>query len=383
MENVLEKNKCSGCSACANACPKNAIEMIKNEDGFIHPKINKHKCVNCGLCKKTCPVLNNSENKSLNQCYVAYSNDEDAKKTSSSGGIFDLIAKNILKEHGIVVGAAFNDKMELKHTAIEKIEDLEKLKGSKYLQSELDNIFSYIKEKINSRKVLFVGTPCQVAGLHAFLKKDYDNLVCVDLFCHGVPSPKLFTKYIKELEKDNNSKVINYNFRDKKTGWDSYSNTCRLKNNKEISQLQKDNNYMKLFLSDIALRESCYNCNFKLGNKYSDITLGDFWGVQKYYPEMYNKQGVSAIIVNTEKGQKIFEDISNDLSYKECKLENIVSGNPSLAISGKTPKLRNEFFDELDNKDIDYLTKKYQKKISLISKLKNKIKSLIKKLINK
>ena len=383
MENVLEKNKCSGCSACANACPKNAIEMIKNEDGFIHPKINKHKCVNCGLCKKTCPVLNNSENKSLNQCYVAYSNDEDAKKTSSSGGIFDLIAKNILKDHGIVVGAAFNDKMELKHTAIEKIEDLEKLKGSKYLQSELDNIFSYIKEKINSRKVLFVGTPCQVAGLHAFLKKDYDNLVCVDLFCHGVPSPKLFTKYIKELEKDNNSKVINYNFRDKKTGWDSYSNTCRLKNNKEISQLQKDNNYMKLFLSDIALRESCYNCNFKLGNKYSDITLGDFWGVQKYYPEMYNKQGVSAIIVNTEKGQKIFEDISNDLSYKECKLENIVSGNPSLAISGKTPKLRNEFFDELDNKDIDYLTKKYQKKISLISKLKNKIKSLIKKLINK
>lgn len=140
---------------------------------------------------------------------------------------------------------------------------------------------------------------------------------------------------------------------------------------------------MKLFLSDIALRESCYNCNFKLGNKYSDITLGDFWGVQKYYPEMYNKQGVLAIIVNTEKGQKVFEDISNDLSYKECKLENIVSGNPSLAISGKTPKLRNEFFDELDNKDIDYLTKKYQKKISLISKLKNKIKSLIKKLINK
>lgn len=383
MEEIVTKIKCSGCSACANACPKKAIKLIENNEGFKHPEIDQDKCINCGLCKKNCPVLNTSENKSLNQCYVAYSNDEDAKKTSSSGGIFDLVAKNILKEHGIVVGAAFNDKMELKHAAIEKIEDLEKLKGSKYLQSELDNIFSYIKEKINSRKVLFVGTPCQVAGLHAFLKKDYDNLVCVDLFCHGVPSPKLFTKYIKELEKDNNSKVINYNFRDKKTGWDSYSNTCRLKNNKEISQLQKDNNYMKLFLSDIALRESCYNCNFKLGNKYSDITLGDFWGVQKYYPEMYNKQGVSAVIVNTEKGQRIFEDISNDLSYKECKLENIVSGNPSLAISGKIPKLRNEFFDELDNKDIDYLTKKYQKKISLISKLKNKIKNLIKKLINK
>lgn len=379
MEEIVTKIKCSGCSACANACPKKAIKLIEDNEGFKHPEIDQDKCINCGLCKKNCPVLNTSENKSLNQCYVAYSNDEDAKKTSSSGGIFDLVAKNILKEHGIVIGAAFNDKMELKHTAIEKIEDLEKLKGSKYLQSELDNIFSYIKEKINSRKVLFVGTPCQVAGLHAFLKKDYDNLVCVDLFCHGVPSPKLFTKYIKELEKDNNSKVINYNFRDKSTGWETYSNTATFENSSK-TELRTDNDYMKLFLSDIALRESCYNCNFKLGNKYSDITLGDFWGVQNYYPEMYNKKGVSAIIINTDKGKDIFEYIKDDLDWKECKLDEIVSGNPSIKKSSTMPNKRSEFFDNLDNDNILTLSKKYAS-ISFVKKIIKKLKAILKKII--
>ena len=241
-------------------------------------------------------------------------------------------------------------------------------------------MFSYIKEKINDKKILFVGTPCQVAGLHAYLKKDYDNLICIDLFCHGVPSPKLFNKYIKELEDDNSSKVVKYNFRDKKTGWDTYSNIASFENDNEISELQSNNSYMRLFLSDIALRESCYNCNFKIGNKYSDITLGDFWGVQKYYPEMYSKNGVSAIIINTEKGKLIFESISNDLEYKECKLEEIEDGNPSLKSSGKYPKKRKEFFENIDNLSITRLEKKYAS-VSLIKKIKGKIKRIIKKFI--
>lgn len=383
MKEVLEKKSCTGCSSCASICPKGAIKLIQDNEGFMYPEIDQGKCINCGLCKRVCPVLNTKQNNSLNRCFVAYNNDSKAKKTSSSGGIFDAIAKKILNENGIVIGAAFNDRMELRHIAIEKTEDLEKLKGSKYLQSELDNIFSYIKEQVNSRKILFVGTPCQVAGLHAFLKKDYDNLVCIDLFCHGVPSPKLFSKYIKELEEDNKSRIVNYNFRDKKTGWDSYSNTCRFQNNKEVSQLQKDNNYMKLFLSDIALRESCFNCNFKLGNKYSDITLGDFWGVQEYYPKMYNKQGVSAIIINTENGQKIFKDISDNLNYKECKLNEIVSGNPSLEKSSVIPKNRKIFFEELDNTSINDLSKKYCKKNSIFKKVNSKLKGIKKKIVKK
>ena len=382
MKEIVEKKRCTGCSACASICPKGAIKLVEDDEEFKHPVIDQDKCINCGLCKRTCPVLNTNENSSLNNCYVAYNKNDKVKKTSSSGGIFDAIARVILKENGIVIGASFNDEMKLKHIAIEKLEDLEKLKGSKYLQSDLDNVFSYIKENISERKVLFVGTPCQVAGLHAYLKKDYDNLVCIDLFCHGVPSPKLFSKYIKELENNIDSKVIKYNFRDKKTGWDTYSNTVTFSSNKEISELQSNNSYMRLFLSDIALRESCYNCNFKIGNKYSDITLGDFWGVQKYYPEMYNKTGVSAIIINTEKGQQIFESISNNLEYKECKLEEIIDGNPSLKSSGKYPAKREEFFKDIDNLDIKELSKKYTN-TSVITKFKNKLKKLIKKIIKR
>lgn len=382
MKEIVEKKRCTGCSACASICPKGAIKLVEDDEGFKHPVIDQDKCINCGLCKRTCPVLNTNENSSLNKSYVAYNKNDKVKKTSSSGGIFDAIARVILKDNGIVIGASFNNEMKLKHIAIEKIEDLEKLKGSKYLQSDLDNVFSYIRENISKRKVLFVGTPCQVAGLHAYLKKDYDNLVCIDLFCHGVPSPKLFSKYIKELENNIDSKVIKYNFRDKKTGWDTYSNTVTFSSNKEISELQSNNSYMRLFLSDIALRESCYNCNFKIGNKYSDITLGDFWGVQKYYPEMYNKTGVSAIIINTEKGQQIFESISNNLEYKECELEEIIDGNPSLKSSGKYPAKREKFFKDIDNLDIKELSKKYTN-TSVIAKFKNKLKKLIKKIIKR
>lgn len=376
MEQVLEKSKCTGCTACMNICPKGAITMQEDNTGFKYPVIDQEKCINCGLCKKTCPVLNTKENKSINECYVGYNKDEEVRLNSSSGGIFSLIANYILDQKGIVIGAAFNKENELKHIAIEKNKDLKKLMGSKYLQSDLENIFKYVKENIKNKKILFVGTPCQIGGLKAYIKSDYNNLICIDIVCHGVPSPKLFRKYIDELEQEN-GKLLNYNFRDNSTGWDTYSNTATFKN-KEIKEDRKDNKYMKLFLSDIALRQSCFNCNFKLGNKYSDITLGDFWGIKNYYPEMYNKSGVSAIIINTELGKEIFNNINKNIEYKECKLEEIVSGNPSLKVSGKEPKNREEFFKELNNQSISNLTKKYQKKVSLINKIKRKIKSLIK-----
>ena len=381
MKKIIEKKQCTGCSACMNICPKKAITMKRDNEGFLHPEINQNKCINCGICKKTCPVLNTKTNHSLNKCYVAYNKDSKVKENSSSGGIFDSIARLVLKNKGLVIGAAFNKDNKLNHIIIEKEKDLDKVKGSKYLQSDLNNIFTIIKERIDKKIILFVGTPCQVAGLKSYLKKDYENLICIDLFCHGVPSPKLFDKYVKELEEKHNDKLLNYNFRDKSTGWDNYSNKATFKN-KECKQLQKDNDYMKLFLSDIALRESCYDCNFKLGNKYSDITLGDFWGVQNHYPDMYNKEGVSAIIINTKKGKDIFESISSNLEYKECKLEEILSGNPSLKVSGKYQSKRNEFFNNLDTSSINELTKKYIKK-SLCKRVVGKIKRIIKKIIGK
>lgn len=373
MDKIINKELCTGCTACVNICPKKAIIMTENTEGFKHPIIDEKKCINCGLCKKTCPILNTKSNHAINKCYVGYSLEDKTKKESSSGGIFTLIANHILENKGIIIGAAFNTDNKLIHIAIKNKDDLKKLRGSKYLQSDLNNIFAYIKENISSKKVLFVGTPCQVAGLKSFLKKDYENLICIDLFCHGVPSPKLFSKYIHELEEKNNDKLINYNFRDKVTGWDAYSNTATFKNNC-ITEYGTKNNYMKLFLADVALRQSCYNCNFKLGNKYSDVTLGDFWGVKNHYPEMYSKDGVSAIIINSNKGLKLFELIKNNIKYKECQLDEILLGNKSLKCSSKKNTKRKSFFEELDKHTVEELTKKYVKKTSLFRKTLRKAK---------
>ncbi|MBO5179562.1 MAG: Coenzyme F420 hydrogenase/dehydrogenase, beta subunit C-terminal domain [Clostridia bacterium] len=377
MKNIIESNKCTGCTACFNICPNNAISILQNEEGFYMPQIDEEKCVNCGLCTKICPVLNTKKNESKNKCFVAFNKDVEARKKSSSGGIFDVLAKNVINSNGIVIGAAFDEKVHLIHKAVSDIRSIEELRGSKYLQSELNDIFKYVKENVEERQILFVGTPCQVAGLKAFLKKDYNNLICVDVICHGTPSPKMFEAYVNEIEKNNNDKLIKYDFRDKSTGWETYSNTAIFKN-KKCSELQKNNNYMKLFLSDIALKESCYDCNFKLGNKYSDITLGDFWGVSKFYPEMHNRDGVSAIIINTDKGAEMFENIKNELDYKECKLEEIVAGNPSLAKSAGYPEKRKEFFTDLKQLSFDELSQKYERKISLLQKIKNKVKSFVK-----
>ncbi len=373
---VLENKKCTGCTACVSICPKNAIKMCENYDGFKYPKIEESKCINCGLCAKICPVLNTKNNTSLNECYAAYNKDKKEIKSSSSGGVFSILANYTLDNNGIVIGAAFNEENKLYHVAITKKKELNKLKGSKYLQSDLDNIFTYIKYNIKDKLILFVGTPCQIAGLKSIIKNS-DNLICIDIVCHGVPSPKLFEKYIKELENINNDKLINYNFRDKVSGWENYSNTISFKS-KKFTELHSKNKYMSLFLSDIALRDSCYNCNFKLGNKYSDITLGDFWGVKKYYPYMYNQEGVSVVIINTIKGREIFNIIKNNMEFKKCKIEEITSGNPSLKFSAVRPINKEKFFKELDNKSVEYLTKKYKKKFPLYRKIINKLKNILK-----
>ncbi len=377
MKKVIEKKKCTGCSACANICPKNAITMIKDEEGFLHPEIDQVKCINCGLCQRTCPVLNTKTNEAINECYAGYAIDKDILKKSSSGGIFSIVANFILNKNGIVIGASLDNDLKLKHLAVEKSADLDKITGSKYIQSELGNIFKFVKEKVVDKKILFVGTPCQIAGLKAFLKKDFENLICIDVVCHGVPSANLFHKYIDELEQQENEKVDMIDFRDKSTGWSTYSTSIYYKT-KKISHNHNEDQYMKLFLSDVALRECCYNCNFKLGNKYSDITLGDFWGITENYPEMYNKDGVSGIIINTDKGRIIFDTIKASLQYKECNIKEILDGNPSLKVSSNRPQNRDLFFKELDTTPISLLCKKYSKKEYLVKKILRKIKRMLK-----
>lgn len=371
MEEIIKKDLCTGCSACMNICPKNAIKMEENKEGFKYPVIDQEKCVNCGACKNVCPVINTKENYSINECYGGYNkNKESLLSRASSGSVFELIAKFVLNEKGIVIGAAFDSFNKLNHIAIDNITDLEKLKGSKYLQSNIGNIFSYIKNNIKTKKILFVGTPCQVGGLKSFLKKDYDNLICLDIVCHGVPSPKLFEKYIKELEEKNNDKVIDYNFRDKSISWQRFSTYIKFENKENnLCEPFVQNPYMNLFLSNVSLRQSCYNCNFKLQNRYSDITLGDFWGVQKKYPELYNKEGVSCILINTENGKKVFEIIKDELFYITCNLDSIIDGNPALVESPKIPSKRTDFFNEIDSLNVEELANKYKNKTNFFKKV--------------
>lgn len=373
MNEITKKELCTGCSACMNICPKNAISMEKDKEGFYYPKINQDKCIDCGACKRVCPILNTRKNIVLNNCYAGYNKRNDSLiNKSSSGAIFEIFADYILNQNGIVVGAAFDNKKQLKHIAITSHNEINKLKGSKYIQSDLTNIFKFIRDNIKNKKILFVGTPCQVAGLKSYIKDDLNNLICIDLICHGVPSQNLFDKYILELEKKYKDVVIDYDFRNKITGWQNYSNTIIFKS-KKISQLKSKNSYMKLFLSDVGLRRSCYKCNFKFGNKYSDLTLGDYWGVKKYHPKIYNEKGVSIIIINSALGNNIFQNINNQIVYEQTDINYIKKTNYSLFSSSVYTSKRENFYRDLEQMSFSDLIKKYSKKQNIVKKIIKKI----------
>lgn len=364
-----KRNMCTGCTACYTVCPKKAISMITDENGFKYPVIDEKKCVKCGLCEKVCP-LNKNSNDSMNICYAAFNkNENDLLLGSSSGGIFELIANKFLENNGIVIGAAFENNT-LIHKAVIKIDDLEQLKGSKYVQSDLNDIFSFIKNNISSNKILFIGTPCQVAGLKSICKND--NLFTIDLFCHGVPSPLLFSKYIQDLELKYFKKIEKINFRDKKDGWQDYYTSIWFDDGTSVSESHNDNVYMNLFLTDMDLRESCYNCKFKLGNKYSDLTLGDYWGIQNVNSKMFNKNGVSAVIINNVKGLDLFESIKNELKYEKSDVESIIKYNKSLIDSPLIPKNRDKLFRNINKYNIFELNSKFKNK-SIFERLINKI----------
>ncbi|MFR1757493.1 MAG: Coenzyme F420 hydrogenase/dehydrogenase, beta subunit C-terminal domain, partial [Thomasclavelia spiroformis] len=315
---IKDKSMCSGCHGCMNICPKNCITMKEDNEGFWYPIVDREKCIECGLCEKSCPILNDMSVKNSPKAYACYNKDDEIRKESSSGGIFTLLASYIIKRGGVVYGAAFNNKFEVEHIQVSTIDDLSKLRGSKYVQSKLGNTYSEIKKLLSQEKlVYFSGTPCQVDGLLSFLNKKYDNLICQDIICHGVPSPKLWKYYLRQFKLEDNAKIV---FRDKSTGWDSYSFT--INQNNKYSQLASQNDYMKVFLKDLCLRPSCYDCHSKSLHRNSDITLGDFWGIKEIYSEMYDEnKGTSLVFINSDKGKNIFNKILNEIKFKYVDID--------------------------------------------------------------
>ena len=307
---ILQKEKCSGCSACYPVCPTNAITMEYDEEGFLYPIVIHEKCTNCGLCSKVCPELNfEFDNKKTPQCYAMQAADEIRMK-SSSGGMFTILADYIFERGGFVCGAAFNknENWKVEHVIIDKKEDLDKLRGSKYVQSDKKDIFKKIKELLGKDKyVLFSGCPCEVAGLKNFLRKDYDKLILVDLLCASTESPKIWEKYLKENFAD--KKIKNITFRDKASfGWTLQLNVY-FEDEDYYRGSNSQNEYCRFFSSHIMSRKSCYKCSFSSLPRVGDITIGDFWGIDKYNSEIYDSKGTSLIFVNNDKGENIIDNI--------------------------------------------------------------------------
>lgn len=382
MIEINNKEDCCGCYACYNICPKQCITMKTDNEGFWYPNIDKNECINCNLCEKVCPILNSvkrSDSKKI--AYASMNKDEQVRIKSSSGGIFSILAEYIIKNNGVVYGAGFDEDFNINHKRILVSTDLDLLRGSKYVQSSIGNIYRQVKNDLDSNKsVLFTGTPCQVEGLRSYLKKEYINLITMDFICHGVPSPLVWKKYLEEMKKSKQENIKNIYFRNKDIGWKIFSLKI-IFDEKIYSNTLNNDLFMKGFLQDVYLRPSCYNCKFKKINRISDITVADFWGIENILPKMDDDKGISLIVVHREKGKQLFDKLSEKMILNKVNLDEAIRYNPSMIKSVKYNEKRDEFFLDLNSgENLTNLIRKYTK-ISFGKRVKNKIKSIIKRLI--
>ena len=356
MVKLADKSKCTGCSVCSSVCPRNCIEMKEDKDGFCFPElIQNNECIECHLCENTCPVLNTGDLvEEKTTVYAALSCHDELRALSSSGGIMSELALQILHTNGLVFGAAFDDDFLVRHIGIDNEKDLKKIVGAKYLQSDISDIYEKIKSALNKNiEVMFCGTPCQVAGLRSYLGKNYENLLCVDFICHGIPSPSAWKSYMKyrgECEA-NGEKVIAINMRSKSTGWShyNYSSEFTYRDGRKTVSLSGENIYMKLFAGDYINRECCQQCNFKGWNRISDITLGDFWGIWNIDTSMDDNKGTSLILVHSNKGKKFLEKISEEIKIKEVDFNAALVENAMILCSAVPNENRDRVLELIRN----------------------------------
>ena len=388
----IEENKlCCGCGACENICPKSAITMVQNNKGFYIPQIDKLKCIECGMCDNICPVFNHkTDNDPKPEVYSFVSKDEKTRLKSASGSVFPVFAKYIIKNGGVVFGCVWDENITACHTKAETIQELEKMYSSKYVQSNTKNTYSQAKELLNSgRHVLYTGTPCQIAGLKSFLQRDYDNLLTMEVICHGTPSPKVLEQYKNEFMKSKRKGEIleNINFRSKIKGWDiNYLLTTTTTTTTHCPALKDP--YMKCFLFNLSINESCIHCKFNQLPRTADITMGDFWGVENYDNSLNDKKGISIILINSQKGREYYDKIKKNCYTTSVPLDYVTKHNPNITGSSKPHPKHDEFFKEfIEGKtSLKKLSKKYVKTYPWILRMFYKlmpqnIKNLIKKYI--
>lgn len=361
MELLKDKGQCCGCRACEYVCPKSAITMKTDEHGFWYPEIDAEKCIDCGLCLKKCAFQSGYKTRMEFEPaygYAARHKDMDTLMKSRSGGAFIAISDKVLSDGGVVYGVGYDEEegfFKVIHKRAENAEQRNEFRGSKYVQSDLNNVFLRIKQDLTEgRKVLFSGTGCQVGALYAFLGKEYENLLTMDIVCHGVPSPKLWTDFLKMREKERNGKITAVDFRDKvRFGWKAHKESIWVDNKRVSSRL-----YSKIFSMATAMRPSCFQCIYTNRNRVGDITIADFWGDEKAVPGFNeDNKGVSLVMLNTQKGLKIWERSSGDMDVIDC------TGYPfrhsNMKHPTKRPENYDEFWQDYESQGFDYIMKKY------------------------
>ena len=380
IELYNNKENCCGCTACENSCPKNAIVMKADEEGFLYPAIDAERCIECKACLKVCPFKNELIN-NISKAYAVKNKNENIRMTSSSGGIFTVISDYILEREGTIYGAVFNNEFGVYHSRAINKADREAMKGSKYLQSDLKDTYFNIKKDLQEGKyVLFTGTSCQTAGLYNFIPKNLDcsKLYVCDIICHGAPSPLMWNEYIRFLKKKYSSEINSINFKDKESSW--HYPQLKIKMNKLTYKARHDeDDYLKLFFDHYILRPSCHNCKFTNLQRQSDITMADFWGIEDCNPEFDDDKGISFVLINTDKGKRIFNDISEELIFTEVNIEDGMKKQPSLISPPWRNSRRGEFWRDYNKKGFVYILKKYRGH-GFKAKLKKKIKLFLNKI---
>lgn len=383
MISIDKHTDCCGCGSCEQACPKNCIKLVFDEEGFLYPQMDTNKCIDCGLCEKVCPMQTDLAAISPIRVYAYKNPDEQLRKDSSSGGLFIALANTVLSKGGVVFGVAYDENWMPIHTYAEDMNAVKAFMGSKYVQSRTENCYQKAKVFLQSgRMVLYSGTPCQIAGLKSFLRNEYDNLLTVEVMCHGVPSPGVWRQYIsnichKGIGGQNSasqylselSSIESISFRDKSEGWSKFGfvvyekstsktdqNSVLSSNSILIKQWSKKNPYMQAFLSNVILRPTCYNCHHKNGRSGADLSLGDFWAIGKYRPELNDDKGISIVYALTIKGKELLDSIGN--GFVELPVGNTY--NTAFERSAKAKYPREKFWTRYNNEGLSCMAQIFE-----------------------
>ena len=358
MIELKDKADCSGCAACESVCTHGCIKMKADAEGFPYPVIDATKCVQCGLCEKGCPIINIPTQNNIKEVIAAKNMDEDARFSSSSGGVFRLLAEHVLNQNGLVVGCRFNNDMAAGHVIVNNIADLKPLLSSKYVQSDTRGIYTEVRKYLlEGKQVLFSGVPCQVAALKNYLMRPYSNLITIDILCHGVPSPRFFKEYLNNLENRYGGKAASVSFRYKEKSWKRLYINALFYNGKRHFLYAGYDSYMQLFLSDKLQRQSCFQCPYNSLHRPGDITLGDFWGIGKSHYDFDDNKGVSMVLINNEVGKSIWDKISKHTTHFASDLETAIAGNKVLVQHLPSRQGRDEFY-------ADYVAEGFKKAVA-------------------